>query len=379
MRLSSVFLFIFVLLFLLTGCNLFDSTYIVESDFPLPERVDTTHDDLISVKSFSELRTALQEAVEAGDSRRTVVFDSGYSGSISEDLASAVWQIRTENALCAYCVENIAYELRQIVSHTEAQLTFTYSTRAVPVSEIHTMLYETSLDKTLSDAISSGMERVAILISRSTLTEESMAAKVKDVYRSNPALAPCEPRCSVTLFSGAGTQKLYDLILESGLDAELFHKEKGELDAVTLTPSAESEDYDKAMQAAAFLTPCCQQGSGTTVYDALVLNSAGPEGISLGYVALCRQLGLDCLLIEGQKDWQDHFWNIVKIDGSYYHVDLFSGTDEGFLKSDEEFWGTYRWNVNDYPKCEHKLFNEAQTDIKSNETDFSESASAEIK
>ena len=43
------------------------------------------------------------------------------------------------------------------------------------------------------------------------------------------------------------------------------------------------------------------------------------------------------------------------MDGSYYHVDVSKAAENGFdrcfLKSDEGFWGTYRWDVSSYPKC----------------------------
>ena len=80
-------------------------------------------------------------------------------------------------------------------------------------------------------------------------------------------------------------------------------------------------------------------------------SEADSEGVAFGYVELCRRLGLDCRIVYGQKDWQDHCWNIVRIDGEYYHVDLFAGMDNGFLKNDSAFWGSYRWAVNEYPKC----------------------------
>ena len=31
----------------------------------------------------------------------------------------------------------------------------------------------------------------------------------------------------------------------------------------------------------------------------------------------------------------------VRIDGQYYHVDLFAGLEQGFLKSDTDFWGSH--------------------------------------
>ena len=70
---------------------------------------------------------------------------------------------------------------------------------------------------------------------------------------------------------------------------------------------------------------------------------------------LCRQLDVECRIVYGQHDWKEHCWNIVRIDDSYYHVDITQcakgGPALGFMQNDETFWGMYRWDVAAYPKC----------------------------
>jgi len=92
-----------------------------------------------------------------------------------------------------------------------------------------------------------------------------------------------------------------------------------------------------------------------TAYDALIEGEADSEGIALALVELCHQLGLDCRIVYGQHDWQEHCWNIVGIDGYYCHIDagLSDSRDEDccFLKSDESFWESYRWDMSSYPAC----------------------------
>ena len=107
-----VFILLLLLLSLfLTGCSFFDDTYLIESDYTLPDRKDSGSRDIVTVTEFADLREAIRNTVAAGASERTIVFDSSYTGNPTEDLASACWQVRTGDALCAYCVENIAYEM----------------------------------------------------------------------------------------------------------------------------------------------------------------------------------------------------------------------------------------------------------------------------
>ena len=368
LRLLSVFL----LSLILSGCSFFDDTYLVESDYPLPDRKESSSRDTVTVTGLSDLRDAIRNTVAAGASERTIVFDSSYAGNPYEDLASACWQVRTEDALCAYCVENIAYEMTQIVSRTEAKLKVSYSTGALPVEEIISMPYATDLDDRIAEAISSGRSRLAILINRSILTSESMALRFSDVYRAHPGLAPQEPHVSVSLFSGSASQRLYEILLTYDLSEQDFRREKEELDAIVFPTKEDPDEYAVALDAFESLSSCCDPAGPPTVYAALVQKRADPEGVALGFVELCRRGGLECMLVDGQKDWEDHCWNIVRIDGQYYHVDLFAGLEQGFLKSDTDFWGSYRWTVDEYPKCEAASQNDEEAAHPENEAEESE-------
>ena len=53
----------------------------------------------------------------------------------------------------------------------------------------------------------------------------------------------------------------------------------------------------------------------------------------------------------GRLDGDDHFWNIVSLDGVSYHVDVAGGGREVFLAGDGSLWGTYWWDTSEYPAC----------------------------
>ena len=121
-------------------------------------------------------------------------------------------------------------------------------------------------------------------------------------------------------------------------------------------------EAERALEACLYLTENCalsDENGQNSAYDALVGCQADSEGIAFAYMALCRQLGMDCRIVYGQRDWLEHCWNIVRVDGNYYHVDvaecILTDLDSGFLYNDESFWGNYRWDVSAYPKCQGEL------------------------
>ncbi len=56
-------------------------------------------------------------------------------------------------------------------------------------------------------------------------------------------------------------------------------------------------------------------------YGALVDGSAVCEGYARAMQLLLHKSGLECLLVNGTLDDEGHMWNIVKLDGQWYHLD----------------------------------------------------------
>ena len=80
-------------------------------------------------------------------------------------------------------------------------------------------------------------------------------------------------------------------------------------------------------------------------------------GYASTYNALCGMVGLECTYVIGEAGGGSHGWNIVKVDGNYYHVDTTwddtggGESDEYFLKSDEFMQRNHLWEADEYPAC----------------------------
>ena len=88
------------------------------------------------------------------------------------------------------------------------------------------------------------------------------------------------------------------------------------------------------------------------MYDALCTNAADSEGIALAYQLLCDQVGIPCQMIEGTLDGVPHCWNLVQLEGSWWHTDVTQQNGEGsFLSTDAALSSRYIWSTEDYPAC----------------------------
>ena len=351
-----------VVVFSLCGCSgWFNKEYLSVKDYIPPVQENYSSKDKISVRNFTGLRQALLRFAYAGESEGRIVFDASYDGDPLEDLASACWQVRTQDALCAYCVENIAYELTKIVTTNEATVYYSYSNFCESADNIVHLPYSYGVESTLLETLENRDRKLVVLVASSSYTAEDIEGLLTRVYRENPTLVPREPRASVNMYSGTGSQRLYEISINYGLTSEELEQRIAALQAVDAFSGMDMESLSngqRALAACQYLMQHCQLSAAAadnTAYSALVNHTANSEGLAFAYVDLCRQLKLECSIVYGQYQWQDRCWNIVKIDGSYYHVDVFeainSGLESSFMVNDENFWGNHRWDVASYPKC----------------------------
>lgn len=82
-------------------------------------------------------------------------------------------------------------------------------------------------------------------------------------------------------------------------------------------------DMEKALYINDYLARNCEYDGSFqkyTAYDALVGRTAVCQGYALAFLELAQQLGLSCEMVSSASI--NHAWNMVKLDGSYYNVDV---------------------------------------------------------
>lgn len=99
------------------------------------------------------------------------------------------------------------------------------------------------------------------------------------------------------------------------------------------------------------------------VYSALVGKTTLCQGYAQSFQMIAQSLGFEVMMVMGESDGVGHAWNIVKLDGQYYHIDVTFDDpvpDSGsarpiqhvhFLRSDARLAETHTWKREDYPRC----------------------------
>lgn len=350
-----------LLCLLLAGCgSLFEKEYVSVTDYVPPAQAESDAGEKVTVRNMAELKKAIISMVYEGSAGGSIAFDPNYDGNASEDMEKACWQVRTQDALCAYCVRDLSYELEKIVNYYESTISIDYTSYATELSNIVRLPYSVGLQDILSAAMEENRSRVTLLIDTSSTTTENVRSIVLDLYRKNPTICVREPQLTVYMYSGAGRQRLYEINFRYGMAEDELIRCKAQLknlDVVSNLGAEKLDDPHRALAACRYLTENCRlaENAPASCFDALIQGESNSEGLALAYVELCHQLGIECRIVYGQYDGVVHCWNVIRLNGSWYHVDVsrcYDGRfEDGFLLNDESMWNDYRWTISSYPAC----------------------------
>lgn len=103
-------------------------------------------------------------------------------------------------------------------------------------------------------------------------------------------------------------------------------------------------------------------GNEMSAYGAIIQKKAGAAGFAESFKTILDMSGVDCQVITGTKEEVSYTWNIVRIDGEWYHVDVAGdkGSDgishKYFNVSDVEMGGRCTWDNENYPACKGEKY-----------------------
>lgn len=135
-------------------------------------------------------------------------------------------------------------------------------------------------------------------------------------------------------------------------------------------------DYEKELAVYKWMTTNIgfDSGSMTVVPDDDSKPVDNPNGVLKNHEAVCvgyattfrlfmQMLGIDCMVVH--DSYLSHSWDLVKLDGQWYHTDIYSdaGSGEGnfshFNLNDETMMNSQEWNTDFFPAADGYEYNYA--------------------
>ena len=179
---------------------------------------------------------------------------------------------------------------------------------------------------------------------------------VRQAYLSNPATALDFPDAQVAMYPESGQQRIVEVTLTYHQSLQTLESWRNSLSREAericqpLTELTIKEKLDGITGTLQSLGAYSAQG-GSTAYDALLGGGGDSQGVALAFSLLCRQVGVTCSVVDGQKNGQSHFWNVVHTASGYRHVDLSRTGNVAYNVDQTMTQQGYVWDAQQVPAC----------------------------
>ena len=160
---------------------------------------------------------------------------------------------------------------------------------------------------------------------------------VREAYFATPATALDLPEATVAFYPDSGSQRVVEISLHYHLDEqELVHRREvldqtvQKMTAILQSQFFTTEELLPAAAQAIHAAGGYDPEGGSTAYHALLEKGADDQGLALAAAMVYNRLDISCQVIEGSLDGAPHFWNVIQLPESQYHLDLSQYGEHGF-------------------------------------------------
>lgn len=347
------------LLFALTACDgIFDGDYLSvtvhDEDYTIDEGSDA-----LTAENFLSLKNAILSFVE-NHVEYGVIRVYQYDGDLEDDLSNAAYEVAKSDPLGAYAVDYMTHDCTKIVSYYEIHIYITFARTQAEIQAVERVNGTAALREAVVQALLNGDEACALRVS--SYAEVDYSALLEECYTENPAAFSELPTISVELYPKTGVQRILNFNFTYTRDGETRENEREQLVQTAqrlvlgLSTMDETEAFSQLSKRLIALGGEAQLDEQALVYDTLCGASVSSQSLSLALKYLMDLAGIDCMCVSGRYNNVPYSWNIVALEGDYFHVDLLrdigSGYESARLSSDAAMELEYTWDVAAYPACE---------------------------
>lgn len=346
-----------ILILLLCGCQVQREYLWVK---PHEEQyVQQENADAIVISDYDGLvSTLLQQCGRRDTSGLIRVY--GYPGEIVEDVPKAVYYVAKQSAIGTYAVDYITYDCTQVVSYYEISVDITYTKTLEEMQALIALRGKNPVEERISNALESYASDLALRIYANEIFDAE--AYVQQYYEDNPGKVQACPQVEVKHYpEQVDSEYILEMQFTYPHSDELLQQYQAEVNAVVDAAveyvQYREEEEEKLQLLYVYLSErfeYLEESTDTPVYSVLCEGKADPLAFARTMKTLCEASGLECWVVRGSYNDEPWVWNIVKVDGQYYHADPMRSLSAGQTALSLELDSTmalYSWPQSEYPAC----------------------------
>lgn len=343
----------------LCGCDLWLNGQFVSVNPHMQEGVEEGN-RVSEVGTYTELRDKLVEMVEGGRESSMIYMSGGTQSQLETYMQMACAHVQNDNAIGAYAVDEIVYEVGSSGAKPAVSVTVTYlhgRSEILRMDKVNTMSEAIGV---ISAALKNCDTDVVLLVEKYNVL--NFAQFVKDYVDAYPQFCMEMPQIKAVVYPDSGDRRVIQMSFTYQTSTDSLRNMQNGVQQIfasaKLYVGENATPWQKSSQLYSFLMERYDYTIETSItpsYSLLLHGVGDSKAFATVYAAMCRQAGLDCEIVSGTRAGEPWYWNVLLIDDVYYHVDLLRclSSDGFFVKTESQMNG-YVW---DYSEFERKTEN----------------------
>ena len=340
---------------LLGGCGWMDGSYV--SVTPHQESSGSIRTENLTVSNYDELLECMKDVVSKGMETCVINVVNYKQDYLELNVANAVRNIQKVYPVGAYAVEDVAYEIGSNTGKTAIALEITYRHSRNEIRNIQKARDMDAARKFVGQALES--YDTMLVMELKDYKDLDYVQVVQDYAAAHPQNVMEIPQVIWETY-GIGMERVVELTFfyQTSRDAlrTMQTQVQPVFDSAVLYVSGEGAQQQKYAQLYAFLMERFEyklETSITPTYSLLRHGVGDSRAFATVYAAMCRDAGLDCLVVTGTRDGEPWVWNIIRTEEGYLHLDLLTCEEAGgFRGMEDSKMSGYVWDYSAYPVCE---------------------------
>lgn len=350
-----------LLCLLLSGCgSLLSGEYIWEQTHYIPPVPDSGQD--IVASDYTQLVAVLTGAIEEGSELFTVSVAQYDRNALETDVSRAADTVCLTNPVAAYAVSDIDWQIGTSAGETVLLVHVQYLHDQTEIKNIMTVADNAAAREAIAAAINNCDSGIVLRID--SYVPEDFLLAIETYGVEYPQFVMEAPHVLVNVYPDSGVSRVVEIRFSyvNGRDVlrDMQEQVRTLFDASVNIVSVTEKPKEKYAQLYSLLLERFQkytiETSITPAYSLLVHGVGDSRAFAMVFAAMCREAQLHCQVVAGTKGGKLWYWNIVQVDGTYYHVDLLRSKSEGNLRllTDNIINEGYVWDFSAYPVCGEK-------------------------
>ncbi len=342
----------------LSGCSsLLSGEKYWEQPHHIPSFPDSNQE--LTASNYQELLQVLSASIEQGLEQFTISAAQYDQDILQQDINRAMQDVRLTNPVASFAVTDMICQIGTSAGESVLVVKASYLFDQNVINSIPRVADNEAARQAISESLNRCDGYLVLRID--SYDEEDFLLFVEQYAFLNPQYVMEMPRVTVNLYPESGKDRVLEMRFQytSGRDSLQVMQEQvltlfeSSVNIVSVAETPRKKFTQMYSLLVERFPKYTIETSITPAYSLLLHGVGDARAFATIYAAMCREAGLDCMVVAGTKAGKLSYWNIVLVDGTYYHVDLLRSKSEGNLRmmTDSIIEEGYVWDFDAYPAC----------------------------